>query len=75
MQVDKTKPGKLNDAVAKVYDTTLTGWQGQRFYHPGADVTFRLETVTIAQVEKMIAADVAKKAEPEFVKKGTVAKK
>lgn len=53
---DKNKKANLNPEVVKAgYTTTLEAWQGQKF-----DSTvvgeFQLETITVKQVEKLIAA-------------------
>ncbi len=54
--VDKKKEANLNPEVVKAgYITTLKGWQGQKF-DSSVVGSFQLETITVKQVEKLIAA-------------------
>jgi uncharacterized protein (DUF2225 family) len=56
MAINKKKEGtaKLSTEVAKQFTTDLKGWSEQNFFCPFTDTKFKLEELTVDQVERMI---------------------
>lgn len=62
--VDKTKKAVLHEEAAKLYNTSIVGWQGQKHKCVLTGTTFQLEAVPVASIEAMI-----KKGNKAFSKK------
>lgn len=62
--VEKKKKGVLHEEAAKLYNTSIVGWQGQKHKCVLTGTTFQLETVPVASIEAMI-----KKGSKAFSKK------